>query len=57
MNLKCNFPLSLPFNFLVFLALDTPEIPGSPLVTNLGFLAAEPLSSSCLTSLEAEASM
>ena len=51
------FFLSLPLNFLVFLVLDTPEVPGSPVGSSLGFLAAEPLFSSRLTSVEPEASM
>ena len=50
------FLLSLPLNFLVLLVLDTPEVRGSPIGSILGFFAAEPLSSSCLTSVEPEAS-
>ena len=42
--------MALPFT--VLLVLDTPEVPGSLTGSSLGFLAAEPLSSSCLTSVE-----
>ena len=49
--------LSLPLNFPVSLVLDTSEVPGSPIGSSLGFLAAEPLFFSCLTSVEPEATM
>ena len=42
--------MALPFT--VLLVLDTPKVPGSLTGSSLGFLAAEPLSSSCLTSVE-----
>ena len=49
--------LSLPWNFLFLLVLDTPEVPGSPIGSNLRFLAAEPLFSSCLSTTEPETIM
>ena len=41
-----------PLPFIVLLVLDTPEVPDSLTGSTLGFLAAEPLSSSCLASVE-----